>query len=292
MILTGAASALLALSGCASASSGASARGADDLPAIIVGAAILDTDHEDVVMPLGEFQLTASQAALLRNASDVLVQQCLDQAQVDVRLPQRQREQHLSVTHFSFGVWTDARASLYGYSFPPHPTAIADFETDLANGDLSRLAAVRTCNELPEVMQLDDGMDSNGQASRGDSMSWSQMEADPRTAPNLEAHRACMAGRGFQIGDDWAVEGVESMNAEQKIATALTDVGCERDSNFVQGLADIAAAYQQACIASDRAALEAQKRQLDDLLTRATTIFGTSSTALLTAPLTGPTVAG
>lgn len=59
------------------------------------------------------------------------------------------------------------------------------------------------------------------------------------------------------------------MSPEQKISTALVDVECKADSNFVQGLADIAAAYQQHFIAANAAALVDERRQLESLLVRA-----------------------
>ncbi|WP_172592060.1 hypothetical protein [Subtercola boreus] len=225
-------------------------------------------------MPLGAFQLQPAEYALLRRASDDLVQQCVARAGFPLVFPARSSTEELSVTHFSFGVWTEGRAAAYGYGLVPRTAGETAFETDLAGGDRARLAAVQDCNAQPEASELNDGRESNGVASNADSESWLQMESDPRSVTIIEAHRSCMAGHDVQVADDWSVEGFESMTVEQRIATALLDVGCKRESNFVQGLADIAAAYQQHFIERHATELNEERTQLASLLARAEQIVG------------------
>jgi hypothetical protein len=263
------------LSSCASTTSGSAASSPlpDGLPPVVAGAAHLDSEHEDVTMPLARYQLTAEQYGLLRQASNRLVEECVERSGYDIQLPPP-ADPYLSVTHYSFGVWTEQRAAAFGYGLAPHPPEAEALEVELATGDGARLAAVQSCLSSAESRALNDGMDSDGIASRGDSDSWFSMDSDPRAATIVEAHRACMAGHDVQIGDDWAVEGIESMSAEQKIQTALLDVACKRDSHFVQGLADIAAAYQESFIARNASQLAEEKHQLDALLVRAREILG------------------
>ena len=265
--------ATLALAGCSAVASA-------PLVEVVAGVAVLDESSVTVTFPLTSRMLSLDEQNTLARAQDLLLEDCLESAGVPSEVPDRLAVPAPPYPFSSFGPWVLESAAVYGYELPIPESGsnpLAEWESRLSE---QQLAAASECMESDEWQTLDITELMNlGASVRGERESYEWASQNPAWIEARDQYQHCMKSAGYTFTDDEPFIPASSVSAagEQAILIALDDVGCKNQTDLVQRLADVVAAYELDFIARNEAALLEEQKQKQAKLDAADAIIANRS---------------
>ncbi|MCJ0871133.1 hypothetical protein [Streptomyces sp. AP-93] len=303
-VLTASAAALaLFLTGCAQSDGG----GSDAEPGI--GAVPTLLESRNLTLPMASYLPDNRQHAMLSEAQDVLVDQCMQR--FGFRYQLRRKEPAVKRDNNRlYGLSDPAEAARYGYANPPEGQAQRPPQQALGPNEQLVLHGLEVDPSLPVPMSQDEAEKSDvattvvaGQkvpaggclresalklfSPTKDSVastdvqgfgldSYARSQKDSRVVGAFKSWSECMGRHGYT--DDSPMgqpPGIDSsgISSPQAIAMAKQDVGCKRETNLVGIWYTVEVAYENRVIEQNAETLDRARKQLDARLKLAATLI-------------------
>uniref|UniRef100_A0AAU2JSI7 PknH-like extracellular domain-containing protein n=1 Tax=Streptomyces sp. NBC_00049 TaxID=2903617 RepID=A0AAU2JSI7_9ACTN len=301
----------LLLAGCTQAGGGS---GGDPGEEPAIGDVPVLLESRTLTYPLAPYVPDARQLALLSEAQDVLVDQCMRRYGFRYELRRKADPAAGDDNVRRYGVSDAAEAARYGYENPrlnrttkgpqqtlgpneqlvlyglevdpslPVPMSQEEAETsDVATTVVGGLkvpagGCLRESN-LKLYAPAKDTVDSTVAQGYG-LEAFTRSEKDSRVAKAVSSWSACMAKHGHTMRSPLEQPpGIDDSNASgpQAIATAQQDVGCKKETNLVGVWYTVEVAYQQRGIEQNAETLNTVKKQHEERMRLAASLITTGS---------------
>jgi len=246
---------------------------------VITGAAKLDPVMESITLPVDQYGMTVLESHVIDYAGLLLQKECMAEQGVDFLVvkpfnsfddPPGGNFEGGATPNHTWGLWSVDTASKWGYEDPPNELREALLAANGAPMAATDGAVADKC--------FKNVVDTSGIGVAellGDDTTITyraQFHTFPEDTP--EGKKAygdwvsCLEKKGLSPARDnpFIPAGALEMSKEDQISTALTDAKCKQETNMIQRLADIEAAYQEVFIDKNEAALVAWRKEIQAMV--------------------------
>ncbi|MFC8715913.1 hypothetical protein [Kitasatospora sp. NPDC057198] len=269
-------------------------------PSIGTPAQLLDSNQ--VAFPLQAYEASPQQVAVLEQAQDVLIGQCMKRFGFDFRPMPASPPDEVGRNAFRYGVSDPALVEKYGYG-RPHGTTRPDAgrpsmgpneQLVLSGGD--SLTPQDLPNNQEGAEKRGGGTEVNGRrvpiggcgtesalklysptaatvdiqfAQNLEQQANSDSRRDSRVVKVVADWSACMAGRGYRTGNPLtAIKdiglGGDRISSPEAVTAARADLDCKRSTNLVGIWSAVETAYQKRLAEKNAQTLELARTQQDE----------------------------
>lgn len=238
---------VLVLVGCAASGPGLNGEKLD-ISAFAHVTAKLNHETGEIELPLAAYTTNSRERQLIDRANNVLLDRCLKAKGFGVPIDAGIMQPFLEDRRY--GIWLLSDAERYGYE-PPAPRPLIGFELKV---DSPQHRAYFQCrDELQDKLLpvlADNAAGDTSPPAVAARAAYVQASADPAWSNSKTAWKECLEKHGLKLPNTEAWTPDLPQSSEERVRVAVQDIGCKRETNLIQNLANLEARYQAAYIAS------------------------------------------
>lgn len=286
--LGGAVLLLLAAGGLIGCSQPADLAKTSTMPRVVAGVAKLDERIESVTKPLDRFDLTMLELSVIDYAANLGAKECAAADGVVEEIPKPFASYQDPPGGYAYGgevpdrlygVWSPELAARWGFKHPPFSETTQQLQKNEEPASDHDTAIIQKC-----YLEVSKSTGVGGRALYGED--GQTVIARAHQHPDAQSTRegkavsqqwvACIGKHSLAPDPEsssFEIKGEDAMTQEQAIKAALIVVQCKHDLGLIQKLSDIDAAYEQAFIDKNEAALVAFRKNIDAMVVKAKTLI-------------------